>query len=164
MNPNPTATTTTSATFSAPTPTYAPLSDCPASNATTYTSAYAKGDSGRGFTFTKYCDYANPLSRRNAGGGSGSATRLAQAFVYSFSDCIDLCAGLNYNAGSSSSSSSSTSDPPGVNCSVAVYMLNEGRPYNCAVGHTTADLATDPDTALAALGDEPGTDVAFLDP
>lgn len=125
-------------TFSAPTPTYTPLSDCPDSNNTTYTSPYTGGALGTGFTFTKFCNAANPLSHKGA-------TRLAQAFVYTFSDCVDVCAGLNYDAGSSAS----------TNCSVAVYMPADKRPYNCAVGHIT-------DTTTDSLGSSKGTNIALL--
>ncbi|KAI7574150.1 hypothetical protein KC343_g23247, partial [Hortaea werneckii] len=113
------AASTAASTYSAPTPTYTALSDCPQSNNTLYTSSYA-GSGATGVEFTKYCDYANPLSHQGA-------TTQAQVFVYAFNDCIDLCAGLNSNDGTAS-----------TNCSVAVYMPNDNRPYNCAVGHHAA--------------------------
>ncbi|OTA22104.1 hypothetical protein BTJ68_14607 [Hortaea werneckii EXF-2000] len=129
--------TTTASTFSAPTPTYTALSDCPQSNNTLYTSSYA-GSGASGVDFTKYCNYANPLSQKGA-------TTQAQVFVYAFNDCIDLCAGLNSNDGTAS-----------TNCSVAVYMPNDNRPYNCAVGHHAAD------TSIRSLGADKGTNVAFV--
>ncbi|KAI6823695.1 hypothetical protein KC332_g8642 [Hortaea werneckii] len=131
------AASTAASTYSAPTPTYTALSDCPQSNNTLYTSSYA-GSGATGVEFTKYCDYANPLSHKGA-------TTQAQVFVYAFNDCIDLCAGLNSNDGTVS-----------TNCSVAVYMPNDNRPYNCAVGHHAAD------TSIRSLGAEKGTNVAFV--
>ncbi|KAI6870122.1 hypothetical protein KC319_g6377 [Hortaea werneckii] len=131
------AASTAASTYSAPTPTYTALSDCPQSNNTLYTSSYA-GSGATGVEFTKYCDYANPLSHQGA-------TTQAQVFVYAFNDCIDLCAGLNSNDGTAS-----------TNCSVAVYMPNDNRPYNCAVGHHAAD------TSIRSLGADKGTNVAFV--
>ncbi|KAI7478387.1 hypothetical protein KC351_g8256 [Hortaea werneckii] len=131
------AASTAASTYSAPTPTYTALSDCPQSNNTLYTSSYA-GSGATGVDFTKYCDYANPLSHQGA-------TTQAQVFVYAFNDCIDLCAGLNSNDGTAS-----------TNCSVAVYMPNDNRPYNCAVGHHAVD------TSIRSLGADKGTNVAFV--
>ncbi|KAI7633851.1 hypothetical protein KC319_g15857 [Hortaea werneckii] len=131
------AASTAASTYSAPTPTYTALSDCPQSNNTLYTSSYA-GSGATGVDFTKYCDYTNPLAQKGA-------TTQAQVFVYAFNDCIDLCAGLNSNDGTAS-----------TNCSVAVYMPNDNRPYNCAVGHHAAD------TSIRSLGADKGTNVAFV--
>lgn len=131
-----TASSTTS-TFSAPTPTYTPLSDCPNSNDTGYTSSYARSSSSTntGLDFTKYCDLAGPLSR-------SSASRISEAFVYSFSDCIEICAGYNfYNAGS--------------NCTAAVYQPSAARPGNCWVGHVDG-------VSASSLSTLKGTDVALL--
>ncbi|KAI7535374.1 hypothetical protein KC331_g12060 [Hortaea werneckii] len=132
------AAATAASTYSAPTPTYTALSDCPQSNNTLYTSPYA-GSGATGVEFTKYCDLTNPLSRKGA-------TTHAQVFVYAFNDCIDLCAGLNANSGTTAS----------ANCSVAVYMPNDSRPYNCAVGHHAKD------TSIRSLGADKGTNVAFV--
>jgi len=134
------ATPTSTSTFSAATPTYTPLSDCPASNNTSYTSTYASGASGTvpstaGLTFTKYCDRAGPAS----------ADHIAAAFVYSFSDCVEVCAGLNFRSA-------------GRNCTVAVYQADGKRPGNCWVGGTQAQQPVD----LASLGAATGTDVALL--
>ncbi|KAK4545595.1 hypothetical protein LTR36_002945 [Oleoguttula mirabilis] len=135
--------TSTTSTFAAATPTYTPLSDCPASNDTGYTSSYAQLSSTTstststtaGLTFTKYCAFAGPLSQ------SGAA-RITEAYVYSFSDCIEVCAGYNYyNAGS--------------NCTVAVYEPAGDRPANCWVGQLDGVL-------VSALKAENGTDVALL--
>ncbi|CAK4033465.1 hypothetical protein AC578_4603 [Lecanosticta acicola] len=137
---SPTATTSGSAsssTFTAATPTYEPLSDCPESNNTAYTSSYALRSSATNAktTFTKYCDLSNPLILH------GSAT-LAEAFVYSFSDCVELCAGYNYlhNDG---------------NCTAAVYRPTGSRPANCWVGSTGSVTAS-------SLNFTSGTDVALL--
>lgn len=142
-----TATSTTStasattATFTAATPTYMPLSDCPASNNTNYTSEYSSGQSdstpdNAGLTFTKYCGLSSPLSLNGA-------SKIAEAFVYSFSDCIEICAGYNFwNSGS--------------NCTFAVYQPNAARPGNCVLG-------ADDKIKLTDLSIENGTDVALLD-
>lgn len=127
-------------TFSAATPTYTPLSDCPDSNNTDYTSSFAQESSSNnhkssGLQFTKYCDLSNPLSE-------DGAQRIAEAFVYSFSDCIEVCAGYNFwNSGS--------------NCTVAVYQSGGGRPGNCWVGHAG-------DVKASSLNETQGTDVAIL--
>ncbi|KAK5130296.1 hypothetical protein LTR08_002219 [Meristemomyces frigidus] len=140
----PTSTTSeapsTTSTFAAPTPTYTPISDCPASNDTGYTSSYTQqsssSSSDAGLKFTKYCDMAGPLSRTGA-------SRIAEAFVYSFSDCIEVCAGYNYlNTG-------------GSNCTVAVYQPSGSRPGNCWVGHVG-------DVAFGSLDALEGTDVALV--
>lgn len=123
-------------------PTYTPLSDCPASNNTLYTSSYALGGSGAvpsGATlnFTKYCDRASPLTST-----STSASQLAEAFVYSFSDCVEICAGFNfYNVGN--------------NCTFAVYQPKGSRPGNCWVGHATG-------VVVGSLDQHTGIDVALL--
>jgi len=124
--------------YSAPTPTYTPLNDCPRSNNTLYTSSFATSAAGdvqvgTGLNFTRYCDVGSPLSK---------AQTLSTAFVYSFGDCIEVCASLNFWA----------SDH---NCSVAVYQPGGARPSNCWVGTTT--------TFFAKLSVKTGTDVAILD-
>ncbi|KAF2172095.1 hypothetical protein M409DRAFT_17337 [Zasmidium cellare ATCC 36951] len=141
---NPSASTSSgpspTSTFSAATPTYTPLSDCPDSNNTAYTSSFSKGSSGdtrknAGLHFTKYCDLSNPLS-------TDGAQRIAEAFVYSFSDCVEVCAGYNFwNDGS--------------NCTVAVYQSGGGRPGNCWVGNAG-------DIQASSLNETQGTDVAIL--
>ena len=140
------ATATTSApsttsTFAAATPTYKPLSDCPASNNTGYTSSYAQektsSSNATGLTFTKYCDVTGPLTQTGA-------SRIAEAFVYSFSDCIEVCAGYNlYNTGTNN------------NCTVAVYQSDGARPSNCWVGHVE-------DVSPSSLSVLEGTDVALV--
>ncbi|KAK4636386.1 uncharacterized protein CLAFUR5_02213 [Fulvia fulva] len=135
------ASSSPSSTFTAAIPTYTPLSDCPQSNGTSYTSAFAQGSSGdvpshAGLHFTKYCDLSNPL-------GSNGSQRIAEAFVYSFSDCVEVCAGYNFwnNGG---------------NCTVAVYQSGGGRPGNCWVGYAGQ-------VEVGELKVVQGTDVAVLD-
>lgn len=141
---HPSASTTSgpssTSTFSAATPTYTPLSDCPDSNNTAYTSSFAQESSSNkrsGLHFTKYCDLSNPLSE-------GGAQRISEAFVYSFSDCIEVCAGYNFWNG-------------GSNCTVAVYQSGGSRPGNCWVGHAS-------DVKASSLNETQGTDVALLTP
>jgi hypothetical protein len=66
---------------------------------------------------------------------------MSEAFVYSFSDCIEACASLNFWSGNAS-------------CSVAVYQPDGSRPGNCWVGSASVNASS-----LAAKN---GTDVAFL--
>jgi len=131
------AASSTTSTFAAATPTYIPLSDCPASNDTSYTSSFAQSSSSSssGLSFSKYCGFAGPLSRSNA-------YKMAEAFVYSFSDCIEVCAGLNYYSADS-------------NCTVAVYQPSGSRPGNCWVGSAS-------DATVSSLSVQQGTDVALL--
>ena len=94
---------------------------------------------GASLTFTKYCDFESPLTTQTG------AFRIAEAFVYSFSDCIEVCASSNfYNADS--------------NCTVAVYQPEGTRPGNCWVGNAAS-------VKLGELDKQDGTDVAmFEDP
>ena len=137
---NASATTTSTvptSLFTAPTPTYSPLADC--QNATIYTSAYLTGTSGSvppnaGLNFTVYCNVTNPLS-------SKGSSKIAEAYTYSLSDCIEVCAGYNFwNKGD--------------NCTVAAYDPTGSRPGNCWVG-TAGGNKVD-------LKDESGLDVAVL--
>ncbi|KXS97525.1 hypothetical protein AC578_4603 [Pseudocercospora eumusae] len=135
-----TSKSTPTSTFSAPTPTYTPINDCPDSNNTEYTSQFASGSSGSvpdhaGLKFTKYCDFSNPLSQ-------DGAQRIAEAYVYSFSDCVEVCAAYNF-----------WND--GGNCTVAIYQSSGGRPGNCWVGNAGDVQASDLNTTQ-------GTDVAIL--
>lgn len=136
-----TATRTTASatsTFVAATPTYKPLSDCPASNDTDYTSQYASNSivpPNVGLDFTKYCDLENPL-------GKTDGQNITQAFVYSFSDCVEVCAGYNFlNSGS--------------NCTVAIYQPAAARPANCWVGNVG-------EIQPSTLNSTNGTNVAIL--
>ncbi|EME87511.1 uncharacterized protein MYCFIDRAFT_191928 [Pseudocercospora fijiensis CIRAD86] len=131
---------TATSTYSAPTPTYTPLNECPDSNNTEYTSQYASGSSGSvpehaRLKFTKYCNLSNPLS-------DDGAQRIAEAYVYSFSDCVEVCAGYNF-----------WND--GANCTVAIYQPGGERPGNCWVGNAGSVQASDLNTTQ-------GTDVAIL--
>lgn len=133
--------TAVTSTFSAPTPTYTPLSDCPASNNTRYISSFAAGTSGSvtsgtGLNFTKYCDLESPLTTTNA-------RTISEAFVYSFSDCIEVCAGYNFWAA-------------GSNCTVAVYQPTGTRPGNCWVGSVSVEHG------IGGLSVKEGMDVALL--
>ncbi|KAK6435475.1 hypothetical protein LTR95_008335 [Oleoguttula sp. CCFEE 5521] len=133
--------TSATPTFTAAIPTYTPLSDCPDSNNTTYTSAHYNTVASTPnstpplyLTFTKHCALASPLS------ASGSTT-LSDAFVYSFSDCVELCASFNVVSQK-------------ADCSVAVYRPGGNRPGNCWVGKASFDIGS-----LAA---DEGTDVAVV--
>lgn len=122
------------------TPTILPLSDCPSSNDTSYTSNYAQGTSGTvpstsALNFTKYCDFSSPLSQ-------SSSHTITEAFVYTFDDCIEVCAGYNFwGAGS--------------NCTVAVYDVSGNRPGNCWVGYAEVN-------SPSQLTQKTGTDVALI--
>ena len=68
---------------------------------------------------------------------------MSEAFAYSFVDCVEVCASLNFWAGN-------------AQCSVAVYEATAGRPGNCWVGSTNATVQ------VATLAANDGTDVALL--
>lgn len=63
--------------------------------------------------------------------------------MYTFNDCIEVCAGYNFWG-------------KGDNCTFAVYQTSGGRPGNCWVGYETKK------TGAAALSTKKGTDVAIL--
>jgi hypothetical protein len=123
-------------TYSAATPTFSPISGC--SNSTLFTSTYAQGLSGSsaGLNFTAYCNYGNLLDNTKASNAS-------QAYVYSFADCMEVCAGFNYLHDNN-------------NCTIAVYQSSAARPSNCWVG------SLDGVTASSLVADE-GMDVALLE-
>ncbi|KAK5111145.1 hypothetical protein LTR62_005344 [Meristemomyces frigidus] len=135
-----TPTTPTRPIFSAPTPTFSPLSTC--TDNTTYTSLYTLGaaadtlPANAGLNFTLYCNLTNPLTR-------ATSTTLAAAFSYSLSDCIEICAGYNYFGNSG-------------NCTVAAYQPTGGRPSNCWLGYTAPGLQ------VGSLKEVDGMDVAIL--
>jgi len=143
-NTTPTLSAPTS-TFSSTLPTYTALTDCPSSNNTLYTSAFESGTSGTvsasaGLNFTKRCDLSNPLAAIDL-----DAKIISEAFVYTFNDCIEVCASYNFWSRS-------------ADCSLAVYQTGGGRPGNCWVGSSNM-------TITAGLGSMPvsqGTDVAIL--
>ncbi|KAK3719449.1 hypothetical protein LTR37_004307 [Vermiconidia calcicola] len=134
---SPTPSTTT--TYSAPTPTFTPMSDCPTVHNQNYTSQYTQSSDavpdGAGLSFQLHCDLQSPLS-------SPTAQRISQAYVYTFSDCVEVCAGHNYQNADS-------------NCTFAVYKPADSRPANCWVG-SSEDVSAD------SLKPEEGTEVAIL--
>ncbi|KAF2210878.1 hypothetical protein CERZMDRAFT_113032 [Cercospora zeae-maydis SCOH1-5] len=133
-----TASGTATSAFAAPTPTFQPLNDCPASSNTRYTSELARGEStseSTGLVFVKNCDLENPVSAHHG-------KQIAQAFVYSFSDCIEICAG--YNKLNSA-----------ANCTVAAYEPSAPRPANCWLGDAG-------DVDISTLNTTKGTNVATL--
>lgn len=134
------APTPTQTVFTAPTPTYSPLSNC--QNNASYASTYTHGSSNNiapnaGLNFTVYCNLTSPLSK-------ATSTTLAVAFSYSLSDCIEVCAGYNYYSNSQ-------------NCTVAAFSPNATRPANCWVGSFSGlkidSLKEDDDTDIAVLDD-----------
>lgn len=135
-------------TAAAPTPSFTPLDDCAAANNTLFISDYSSGSSGTvkpatmGLQFVKACDAANPLAAVK-----GGSRTISEAYVYSFSDCIEVCAGFNFwnNV---------------ATCNVAVYQRRGGRPGNCWVGSTGAGALQG--DAEGQFGGQLGTDVAVL--
>ncbi|KAI4722585.1 hypothetical protein E4T48_01082 [Aureobasidium sp. EXF-10727] len=128
----PTTTSATSATTTIPsttalsTPTFTPLSACPSANNTLFISTISNTSSlvsatnnttttPIDLTYTRYCDANTPADFKP----------LTSGFVYTFDDCIDLCAAYNVYAGDSSTS-----------CNVAAYDVKQARPVNCVVGNT----------------------------
>ncbi|KAI4731337.1 hypothetical protein E4T49_00795 [Aureobasidium sp. EXF-10728] len=127
----PTTTSATSATATIPsttalsTPTFTPLSACPSANNTLFVSTISNTSSlvspttntttPIDLTYTRYCDANKPADFK----------ALTSGFVYTFDDCIDLCAAYNVYAGDSSTP-----------CNVAVYDVKQSRPVNCVVGNT----------------------------
>jgi hypothetical protein len=64
--------------------------------------------------YTRYCDVHTPTDFKT----------LSSGFVYTFEDCIELCAGY----------SGYTPGGDGKSCNVAVYDVQQVRPVNCVVG------------------------------
>jgi hypothetical protein len=87
----PSSSSSSASQSSIPNPTLSPTSDC--SNGSTYQSLFQNGENGpaslsAGLTFTMLCstvqvDYS-------------TAFNLASAYVYTFEDCIEVCAGINF--------------------------------------------------------------------
>jgi hypothetical protein len=77
------------------------------------------------------------------------SSNITQAFVYSFADCIEVCA--SYNLLHSSSSN-------GTDCTVAVYQPIASRPVNCWVGDAGDAIQ------VSTLAAEDGVDVAIVTP
>jgi hypothetical protein len=84
--------------------TVSPTSDC--SNGSTYQSLFQNGLSSAGLNFTKLC--STEFSTLNTG----------SAYVYTFEDCIEVCAGLNFYNGDR-------------NCVGVTYYAIGTRPANC---------------------------------
>ncbi|PNS14215.1 hypothetical protein CAC42_6728 [Sphaceloma murrayae] len=132
----PTSTLITS-TFNAPIPTYSVLNDCPQSNNTLYTTKpISSVDNSPRYNYTKHCNLDSPLSQNGA-------RTLSEAFVYSFNDCIQVCASLNFWQGSE-------------NCTAAVFMVDGLRPANCFVGMADVSQGT------RVLGARGGVNVALM--
>jgi hypothetical protein len=132
-------------TYAGAVPTYQPLDSCPDANNTAYTSTYAEthetsetsSNNTANLTFILHCGLESPITS-----ATGAAT-LSEAFVYTFDDCIELCASLNFWAGN-------------ANCSFAAYDVNGSRPGNCWVGKkdglVVGDLREKDGMAVAILG------------
>lgn len=106
---------------------------------TTYTSSYASSDASppvSGLTFTMRCDTQSPLA-------SSDGTQTAAAFVYSFADCVEVCAGVNWQNAA-------------IDCTVAVYQPAGERPANCWIGTSSSG------GNASSLKVEDGTEVALL--
>ncbi|KAI4746789.1 hypothetical protein E4T50_02932 [Aureobasidium sp. EXF-12298] len=137
------ATSTTASTTALSTPTFVPLSACPTANNTLYTSSVSNNSSlipssdnttaPVELTYTRYCDADTPANFKP----------LTSGFVYTFDDCIELCATYNAYAGGSTS------------CNVAVYDVQQARPVNCVVGSaqnvSAESLGVDGSLAVALL-------------
>ncbi|KAH0213285.1 hypothetical protein KCU90_g26390, partial [Aureobasidium melanogenum] len=137
------ATSTTASTTALSTPTFVPLSACPTANNTLYTSSSFNSSSlipsadnttaPAELTYTRYCDANTPADFKP----------LTSGFVYTFDDCIELCATYNAYAGGPAS------------CNVAVYDVQQARPVNCVVGNvqnaTSESLSIDGGLAVALL-------------
>ncbi|KAH0129863.1 hypothetical protein KCU67_g16975, partial [Aureobasidium melanogenum] len=116
------ATSSTASTTALSTPTFVPLSACPIANNTLYTSSVSNNSSlipssdnttaPVELTYTRYCNADTPADFKP----------LTSGFVYTFDDCIELCATYNVYAGRPTS------------CNVAVYDVQQARPINCVVG------------------------------
>ncbi|KAH0370551.1 hypothetical protein KCU65_g2580, partial [Aureobasidium melanogenum] len=141
--PNKPATATTASTTALSTPTFIPLSACPSANNTLYTSSpsnsslipSADNTTTVNLTYTRYCDANTPTDFKP----------LTSGFVYTFDDCIELCA--TYNAYASGAPS----------CNVAVYDVQQARPVNCVVGSAQ-------NASVESLGVDGGLAVALLKP
>jgi hypothetical protein len=143
------ATITTSASTTAlSTPTFVPLSACPTANNTIFISTVSNTSSligsatnntapVGGSAYTRYCDVNTPADFKP----------LTSGFVYTFDDCIEMCATFNVY---------STSSAP-TTCNVAIYDVEQARPVNCVVGSTQV-------AATQGLGVDGGLAIALLKP
>jgi hypothetical protein len=86
-------------------------------------------------SFTRYCDVNTPADFKP----------LSSGFVYTFDDCIELCAAYSVYATGAAAAT----------CNVAVYDVEQVRPVNCVIGSTLAAAAN-------SLGNDGGLAVALL--
>jgi hypothetical protein len=89
-------------------------------------------------SFTRYCEANTPADFKP----------LSSGFVYTFDDCIELCAAYNVYATGAAAAAATT-------CNVAIYDVEQARPVNCVVGSTLAAAAN-------GLGIDGGLAVALL--
>jgi hypothetical protein len=111
MSSTATSTTASSTSSSGVTASPTPATDCPASNSTLYKSKFLEGANGpvgsnAQLVFRKIC------------GAHFANQNVAQSYVYSFDDCIELCASLNFWANNGQ-------------CIGATYRADGGQPGNC---------------------------------
>lgn len=139
------ATSSTASTTALSTPTFVPLSACPTANNTLYTSSVSNNSSlipssdnttaPVELTYTRYCNADTPADFKP----------LTSGFVYTFDDCIELCATYNTYASGPTS------------CNVAVYDVQQARPINCVVGSAQ-------NASVESSGVDGGLAVALLKP
>ncbi|KAH7336511.1 hypothetical protein BKA65DRAFT_538617 [Rhexocercosporidium sp. MPI-PUGE-AT-0058] len=112
-----TQTSTTTLLISSPTTFPAPSKNC--QNGTTYNSLFQTGENGAvppgaGLTFTRLC------------GQNADLHNIGSAFVYSFDDCIEICAGINFWPGNK-------------RCTGVIYRPEgKGKPVNCWASNQTS--------------------------
>jgi hypothetical protein len=126
----PSATQSSTTTTSTAVPTIAPSTDC--QNGTTYDSLFKNGGNGgvptgAGLTFTKLCATNEDVSH------------IASGYFYTFEDCIELCAGINFWSRNR-------------RCLGVTYSILGTRPVNCWASNQTAVVPTTAliDTAILA--------------
>jgi len=113
---------------------FVPTRDCTGpANGTKYTSLYTSGTSGQvypsqGLHFTKLCSTDQRSNVNN----------IAEAWVYTFEDCIELCASINFWSNSS--------------ICIGVAYKGDGleRPGNCWTHNATGTISHDSDSTIDA--------------
>ena len=80
------------------------------------------------YTFTKYCGFDT------------IGATIAEAFVPSFNDCIDMCSNFNYRTGQE-----------GATCFAVSFLVDGRRPGNCFAKGDDATLLASPDVASALI-------------
>jgi len=95
-------------------------------------------------TFTKHCSTASPLDVPGYAG-----TTLTSAYLYTFNDCIELCAAFNFWANDTV-------------CGYAMYKAQAARPGNCWVGWTNIVSAELDGASPGLLEPMVETDIALL--